>query len=958
MKRSVLLFLLLFFLLSTAGFADKESYYLSFYCNSYFLYPGEKIPVNVSLYYYNLKNLKKTGDLTENINFKIYKIPSDLTADKYKDYTVQNAPVKEISKTVTINNNNNNYWEGYLNTELPELTSGIYYIVGSTPKTSYKATIRVSKIGMSAKMSTESIIFFVQDRKTGQPIDKAEVNLFLPQEVKKFKTDKEGLINIHIQELGDIKDSDRLRAVVHKGEDTGAINLSIRVEEEIFKGYIYTDRPVYRPSQKVIFKGILRVQKKNNLDFASNEDINIIIKDAKNTEIYKKTLKTDSYGAVSGDFTLSEEPPLGTYYIICTNSKNQKATGTFQVQEYRKPEFEITIKPEKEQYVQGDKMTFNMEAKYYFGAPVPEREYTYQIYREYYYPYCCYCWWDEELMPHPSSGMELVGSGKGKTDKYGHAFFSCKASKVNYDANYNIMVRMTDESRREVTGFTNTLITRGAFYMTLTSDKYLYKPGEQVHIKIEAKDYSGKPVETAVTSKVKYEYYDKQSKKWLWQNIKNIEFKTDKNGIGSYDFITDKDGYYELECTSEDQNKNKIRATGYVYSYSDGGYYNWYRLTNLEIIPDKKIYEPGEQANFFIVCPFEGVKALVTVEGEKIFTQKVVDFANRTASFKVNITKNHTPNFYIGISFYYNGQFYYQNKQIICPSKDKFLTISIEADKEKYRPRDTAKFILKTTDKDNRPVTSQVTMGVADESVYAVVSDSTRNIQKFFYDFKKNLTCTYSSDGYVFRRNYFDNDLFSEEDIDILPQAELKSLAPSTADSMKPRGVDLPDRGGVNLHDQKPLVQPKFIRSFFPDTAYFNPNIITNERGYAEVIFSMPDTLTTWRATARSVTTDTKVGENNKKIIVTKDLLARLITPRFFTQRDETLITGIVHNYLNTKKTVQVKLEIDGGIELVDKAECKVEVPPNGSTPIDWKIKVSYFIRLQTKHRNSSENVL
>jgi len=136
------------------------------------------------------------------------------------------------------------------------------------------------------------------------------------------------------------------------------------------------------------------------------------------------------------------------------------------------------------------------------------------------------------------------------------------------------------------------------------------------------------------------------------------------------------------------------------------------------------------------------------------------------------------------------------------------------------------------------------------------------------------------------------------------------------------------------------MVQPDFTRSYFPDTAYFNPNIITDEKGEAEVMVSMPDTLTTWRSTVRAVSKDTKVGETTKKVIVTKDLLARLITPRFFTERDECVITGIVHNYLNGEKTVQAKLEIDGDIEILDKAEVKVKIPANGSKPVNWKVKV------------------
>ena len=509
-----------------------------------------------------------------------------------------------------------------------------------------------------------------------------------------------------------------------------------------------------------------------------------------------------------------------------------------------------------------------------------------------------------------------------------------KRQRQVIDANYNVVVRMTDESRREVTGSAKALITIGAFYLTMTPDKFFYEPQEKAHLKIDAKDYSGKPVVTTVKLKIKYESYNKENHKYEWQIFNDEELKTDVNGIAYYDFITGKDGYYEIEYSSEDQNKNLIKGTDYIYSYSGSTYYDWYRLTNLEIIPDKKFYEAGDKASFFIACPFEGVKALVTIDGEKVFTQKVIDFSNKTASFNVNITEEHSPNFYITVSFFSKGQFYYQTKKIVCPSKDKFLTVSIEPDKEKYRPRDSAKFILKIMDNNNRPVTGQVTMGLADESVYAVISENTPDIQKFFYGFKDNKTLTYTSNGGVYGQAY---------SYDYIPNADSGNEQPFNNIAQSVKGSSDYASMGTQLNYSPPvhaIVQPQFTRSYFPDTAYFNPNIITDQNGRAEVIFSMPDTLTTWRATARGVTTDTKVGENTKKVIVSKDLLARLITPRFFTERDETVITGVIHNYLNSEKTVTAKLEIDGGIKITDSVEYKVKIPPNGEAPVDWKVKV------------------
>ena len=932
-KKLILLFLLFCIVFIIPGLAeDEEEYYMSFYVDNYSSYPGDNIYANLSVNYYYID---EDGNFSEDVDVEIYKLPKDLTSD-YEEYVKEHKPDKEISKEITMETWDNTYWYGYLDFELSSLKSGNYYAVARTDKVTYSTSFRISKVGMSLRPSKEGFILFVQDKKSGKALENIDVTLYMGDKTKKFKTDADGIVRIHVQDYKELEVGNSYRVLAVMGEDSAEISFTIPGEQEYFKGYIYTDRPIYRPEQEVNFKAILRMEKGALLEYSADEKIEVLINDPDGSEVYKETLKTDEFGSLSGSFILDEEPPLGYYYIYCTCSDGQQATGSFQVEEYRKPEFEITLAPDKENYIQGDNMIFNLDVNYYFGAPVPDTEFTYEIYRNYYYPYFWNYWWEEDLgryyNPYYGYGGDFIKSDSGKTDKNGHATFSCEAEKVDYDANYVVTVRMVDESRREVTGSASTLITRGAFYLKVKPEKYYYKPGDKVHFKVEADDYSNNPVETDVKVLVRYEKYNEKKETWEWEEEKITNLKTDENGLCYYDYTPNEDGYYDIVCTAEDQNKNEITSTGYFYCYS-GRDYNWYRFSNIEIIPDKDVYEKGETAGLFIVCPFEGVKGLVTVEGDDILEEKVLDFSNRTASMEIEITENYTPNFFVTVSFFYEKTYYFQTKKIICPSKDKFLTVSITPDKEKYKPRDTAKFIVKTLDNNEKPVTSQITLGVADESVYAVAGDTTPNIQKFFYGMRQNNIYTYCSNGSNYGGPYYYDDYLYLGRTKCCEKKEMLMM-----DAEKPASSTIAS-GMVSGEDQG-LVQPEFTREYFPDTAYFNPNIITDQNGVAEVIFEMPDSLTTWRATAKAVSKDTGVGQNTKEVIVTKDLLARLIAPRFFTERDEAVITGIVHNYLNSEKTVYASLEIDGGIELIDSKDFKVNVPPNGSAPINWKVKV------------------
>lgn len=724
MKKPFYLFIVLLItglFLNSVLAQDRETRTIRYYFSSNYNYPGEPINVQINLDYHSLK-IKE--NFQEEIKVKIYKLPADLSSDKYEKYSSENFPVRELKKIVNMEASPYppNWWIGSITIALPALTSGNYYIICSSPEAKCAGSFRVNKIGLSVKTSKDFFLVFVQDYKTGSHVENAEVKFYLPEDIKTFNTDKDGLVKVYYKDLQGIKKA-KLKVIATSGEDSAEVTLDpsfFYSEVNISKGYIYTDRPVYRPSQTVNFKGIFRIQKGYYLNYASR-DVNISIHDPQNSEIYKNTLKTDEYGTVSGNFTLSKEASLGYYFIECTDPNGLDETGVFSVQEYRKPEFKIDITPDKPHYAPGEKMTFNMNAKYYFGSPVPDTEYSYEIFESLYSP------WEEDTSTFNEDREEIktsgiIKSGSGKTDKDGKSDFSLDIPKIThepdqpvYDVNYTahrayavkctVIVRMTDESRREVIGSSTALIAKGDFCIRITPEKYFYRPGDKVNLKIEAKDYDGKPVPADLLLNTKYEIYNEKNKSSRWKEVNRKNLATDKNGIAYYDIVPDKDGYYEFECNGSDRNKNKIKSTAYICCYSRGNC-NWNRLNNVEIIPDKDFYDVGETATFFLLCPYKGVKALVTAEGEEILNQEIIDFSDKTADFKVKMTKKHTPDFYITVNFFYDGRFYYQTKKIVCPPRDKFLKVSIEADKEKYRPREKVKFILKTTDQYNHPVSS------------------------------------------------------------------------------------------------------------------------------------------------------------------------------------------------------------------------------------------------------------
>src|SRR5205807_9961575 len=142
------------------------------------------------------------------------------------------------------------------------------------------------------------------------------------------------------------------------------------------------------------------------------------------------------------------------------------------------------------------------------------------------------------------------------------------------------------------------------------------------------------------------------------------------------------------------------------------------------------------------------------------------------------------------------------------------------------------------------------------------------------------------------------------------------------------------------------------IRKNFADTALWVANLDTNNDGVAEVELAMPENLTTWKTQVWTMGSGTRVGQGSADVVTYKDLIVRLQAPRFFVQKDEVVLSANVHNYLKTKKTVKVVLDIDnrdGGLwpfaaavpadtRTFPQQYQTIELAPNTDKRVDWRV--------------------
>ncbi|MDT5294176.1 MAG: alpha-2-macroglobulin, partial [Acidobacteriota bacterium] len=130
------------------------------------------------------------------------------------------------------------------------------------------------------------------------------------------------------------------------------------------------------------------------------------------------------------------------------------------------------------------------------------------------------------------------------------------------------------------------------------------------------------------------------------------------------------------------------------------------------------------------------------------------------------------------------------------------------------------------------------------------------------------------------------------------------------------------------------------VRKIFKDTAFWQPALLTGADGKAQVKFDLPDNLTTWRATARAVTTDTRVGVAVSKVVERKDVIIRVAMPRFLTAGDTVTLSGIVHNYLKADKVTKITIDV-AGAKLLDAPAQTVTIPSQGEYRVNWRVSAT-----------------
>ncbi|MDD4336174.1 MAG: MG2 domain-containing protein [Firmicutes bacterium] len=791
------------------------------------------------------------------------------------------------------------------------------------------AWFSVSELGLISKQSAAGLAIYAINLRTGEPMPDVTVHVELSSmrgDVNLERTDESGnaehgapvlsgasgvgasLVTVPGEAHG-VTDSrglftirlgsaaDFAFVVASRGDDFAVLGSSYWWDARLRKVYIYTDRPVYRPNNAVCFKGIARGINDSGYEVMARRPVKIEISDSRSNVIYKQDLLTNDWGSFSGEFKLGAEPPLGTYWI-CAIVDGERHEGNFQVAEYRKPEWTVEVEFDRDMYIAGDRLDATCKAAYYFDAPVRNARVAYRVYRQRtgFFGVAG----DENIGEYGAGADEMFGlyygefvlSGETQTDKNGEARISFDSSVADgHNYRYIVEADVIDATNRKAYGRGYAEVARGTFDVDVSTGRYVVGEGDTFKVVVRAVDLDGKGVAREIEVAMLKRTYSEKGYADTPVHLAGIS--TLASGEGSLELKAQEPGDYVIQAKAVDERGNSIVAETHIWTTAAAGSWADMFRTDLGIVCDQSRYEVGDVAKVLITAPSDVHAVLLTVEDREVRDLHVVKLENGSATVDLAVKPEYAPNTYVCVTAVVSGVMQTATRQIVVPAPARVLNVEIMPNKESYRPGETATYLIVTKNSEGDGVPAEVSFGLVDESIYAVKSDTTPSIDKFFHGRRERTVSTENS----FPITYYG-------------------------------GAD--KEGGAEA-----------TRKYFPDTAAWFPSVVTDANGHAVVQVKMPDSLTTWRATVRAHTLSTVVGQAQGKVTVSKPLSIRLGIPRHYTMGDCATVVGVIHNETRWQRTVFVNLKARGAT-IAGRSWQWVKVPAGGEAMVVWDVEPEF----------------
>ena len=685
---------------------------------------------------------------------------------------------------------------------------------------------------------------------------------------------------------------------------------------------LFTDRSIYRPGQTVYVSGLAYEMEKDSTRVLADKKYTVSLYDANNNETGKVEVRTNGFGSFSGQFVLPS-PCLTGYFSL----RVADTSVSFKVEEYKRPTFDVTFEPVKVEYQVGDSIEVVGMAKTFAGAPVQNARVHYNISRSYA--------WFWRFMGRGSARWE----GEAMTDADGKfsvpvhfEIDSDRRESPLWYYTYNIQADVTDGAGE--TQQANLSLPLGSTSMVLNMDNLpdnLVKE-KKLEIKLTAMNLSGEPVDTPVTYQVVEMEKQKDGQEKEGRKILTGTVEANKSFVPEAIYALPS-GNYRLKLSAKDTQGRECTAfkNFLLFSLNDKRppfvITDWFYQDGLE-------FDAASPATIYIGSSEKNVYLLYDVfAGNKRLESKRIQLSDSVISFRFPYKKEYGDGILVSMAFVKDGRLYSHNAQIMKPAPEKKLQLKWTTFRDKLRPGQEEVWKLTVLYPDGRPAEAEMLATMYDASLDKIYSAHKLD---FGVDFHYVVPLTYWNTSYM-RNAYLYVD-FPLKRLRAVPLEYSELIIPSTGrmeavvvgyggspraaltGSLKIRGRSaanavMKQEAATDMVLQEEMVETSAqenaemdsseelaetgdiqIRENFAETAFFYPQLRTNETGEISISFVLPESLTRWKFMGLAHTRNVDYGKIEATATASKEFMLQPNMPRFVRVGDKANIAASLMN--------------------------------------------------------------
>jgi uncharacterized protein YfaS (alpha-2-macroglobulin family) len=851
--------------------------------------------------------------------------------------------------------------------------------------------VQVTDIGLDAFVDHSEMVVWATALEDGSPL--SQVSIETAPTGKMISTGADGTVRF------DLPGTRVLYLIAQQGNDTAILpestyiwgdgGWSARTVLDDLRWYVFDDRQMYRPGEEVHIKGWMRRvggKQDGDVGLVGNTvtSINYIITGPQGNIFEEGQADVNALGGFDFAFTLPENANLGYAQIQLSAMGNVSGlNGTsqyhsFQIQEFRRPEFEVTARNETTgPFFVGEYATVAVEAAYFAGGPLPNAEVQWLVtsspsnYEPPNWPDFIFGtwtpWWYfgpifyEEVYSPYTTGYEDTEAEtfSGETDATGNHYLRLDFDEAEETRPYSVRAEATvfDVNRQAWASSTNLLVHPANLYVGMRSERTFVQRGTPLKIDLIVTDLDGNPVSDRPihvrAARLEWKY---TRGSWTEEevDIQNCTVGSAEEPV-SCTFETEIGGRYQITAMITDElgRQNQSQMTRWV----SGGQLPPSREVEMEtvtLIPDQETYQPDDVANILVQAPFSPAEGQLTVSRSGILYTERFQMEEDTITLQVPIEEAHIPNIHIQVDLvgtsprtddegeilpdvaprpaYASGQL-----NLSVPPLQRTLSLKVVPQETELEPGGKTVIDLKLEDAEGHPVAgAELAVVIVDEAILALTNyQLTDPISVFYQARPSDLSSTYGRASIVLADPQALTD--AADTGSGLTRNAVEEKAAGIMDTAMPMAMEAPGAAFDEAGDWGAEPEPIRVRTDFNPLATFAPEVRTDPDGEAKVEITLPDNLTRYRIMVVAVDDGNQFGMGEANLVARLPLMVRPSAPRFLNFGDSFQLPIVLQNQTDDPMSVEVVVQA-GNVEVESTPGLRVDVPANDRLEVRFPV--------------------